>query len=71
MNNRLNNKSKNKQISYNFYIMLICENDIYYMMSICVMCLKTYDESEVNLQRKIVKDEDFCNECWTEVMNSE
>jgi hypothetical protein len=51
--------------------MLICENDVLYMMSICVMCLKTYDEREVNLQRKIVNDEDFCNECWTEVMNIE
>lgn len=51
--------------------MLIWENNVYYTMSICVMCLKTYDEKEVNLQRKIVNDEDFCNECWTEVMNIE
>ena len=34
-------------------------------MSICVMCLKIYDEKDVNLQRKIVNDEDFCNDCWT------
>lgn len=40
-------------------------------MSICVMCLRTYDEKEVNLQRKIVNDQDFCNACWTEVMNIE
>lgn len=41
------------------------------MMSICVMCLKLYDENNVNLQQKILKDKDFCNDCWTEVMNIE
>lgn len=40
-------------------------------MSICVMCLKIYEENNVNLQRKILKDQDFCNDCWTEVMNIE
>ena len=51
--------------------MLICQKHVYYIMSICVMCLKIYDEKDVNLQRKIVNDEDFCNDCWTEVMNIE
>ena len=51
--------------------MLICQKHVYYTMSICVMCLKVYDEKDVNLQRKIVNDEDFCNDCWTEVMNIE
>ena len=51
--------------------MLICQKHVYYTMSICVMCLKIYDEKDVNLQRKIVNDEDFCNDCWTEVMNIE
>ena len=41
------------------------------MMPIRVMCLKIYDEDNVNLQRKILKDKDFCNDCWTEVMNIE
>ena len=41
------------------------------MMSICVMCLKLYDKDNVNLQRKILKDKDFCNDCWIEVMNIE
>ena len=40
-------------------------------MSICIMCLKLYDEKNVNLQRKIVNDKDFCNECWSEFMNIE
>jgi len=41
------------------------------IMSICIMCLKQHDEKNANLQRKIVNDEDFCNECWTEFMNIE
>ena len=51
--------------------MLICQKDVYYTMSICVMCLKIYDEKDVNNKKKIVNDEDFCNDCWTEVMNIE
>lgn len=39
------------------------------MKNICAMCRDVYDTSAVSFEQRLVADEDFCPQCWIDIID--